>query len=252
MKTEIHINNFNVFADNKLILNNINLNIEARKISCIIGPSGGGKSTLIRSINRINDDYRDFKLNGDIVFQGKSIYDRYVDKADLRAKIGMVFQKPCVFPGSIKENVLFGIKQQKKLTKSEQQNIAEESLRTVSLWNEVKDRLNMKASLLSIGQQQRLCIARTISMKPQVILLDEPTSSLDPLSTKAIEQMMLNLKLDYTIVFVTHNINQAKRIADNLIFISNGQLIEYGETSQILMEPKDERTKLYLSEEIGK
>ncbi|WP_083932931.1 phosphate ABC transporter ATP-binding protein [Gillisia sp. CAL575] len=248
-KEIIEIKNFQVWINENHILDDIQLSIPKNEITCIIGPSGSGKSTLIRSINRINDDVTGLNTQGEIIFNGLSINEKDVDVAQLRTQIGMVFQKPCVFPKSIKENVLFGIQHLKKLSKLEKLQIAEENLKAVSLWKEVSHRLNDKAISLSIGQQQRLCIARTLAVKPEVILLDEPTSSLDPVSTRAIEDMMVKLKENYTIVFVTHNIQQAKRIADNLVFICDGKLIEQGPASIIFSCSSNPQTKAYLRDE---
>lgn len=245
----IQIKDFQVWIHENHILDNIQLIIPKNKITCIIGPSGSGKSTLIRSINRINDDVAGLNTQGEILFNGLSINRKELDVAQLRSQLGMVFQKPCVFPKSIIENVLFGIQHHKKLSKLEKLQIAEENLKAVSLWKEVSHRLNDKANSLSLGQQQRLCIARTLAVQPEVILLDEPTSSLDPLSTRAIEDMMVKLKEKYTIVFVTHNIKQAKRIADHLVFICDGKLIEQGTASDLFSCPRDSQTKAYLKDE---
>ena len=245
----IAISGFNVWINDVHILNNINLHIPNKKITCIIGPSGGGKSTLIRSINRINDEVPDMTIKGNIQFNGKPIYAPSIDVANLRTQIGMVFQKPCVFPKSIKENVLFGVQHLKKMDKHERLQLTEENLKAASLWKEVAHRLNDKASSLSLGQQQRLCIARTLAVKPKIILLDEPTSSLDPVSARAIENMMLELKEQYTIVFVTHNIQQAKRIADHLVFICEGKIIEQGAATKIFAKPSHPQTRAYLNDE---
>lgn len=245
----ITIESLQVWIKENHILNDITLNIPKNKITCIIGPSGSGKSSLIRSINRINDDIDGIITQGNINFNGNSILEKNTDVASLRTQIGMVFQKPCIFPMSIKENVLFGIQHLKKLDKLERLQIVEDHLKTASLWKEVSHRLNDKAISLSIGQQQRLCIARTLAVKPEVILLDEPTSSLDPLSTRAIEEMMVKLKESYTIVFVTHNIQQAKRIADNLIFICDGKVIEQGKASELFSCAKNSQTRAYLKDE---
>ncbi len=241
--------NFGVWIKDHHILDNIAVSIPKNEITCIIGPSGSGKSTLIRSINRINDEVAGINTQGEIHFNGKSVNEKNIDVAKLRSQIGMVFQKPCIFPKSIKENVLFGIQHLKKFSKLEKLQITEENLKAVSLWKEVAHRLNDKAISLSIGQQQRLCIARTLAIKPEVILLDEPTSSLDPVSTRAIEDMMVKLKKEYTIVFVTHNIQQAKRIADNLIFICDGKVIEQGKASELFSCAKNSQTKAYLKDE---
>ena len=248
-KAVIQTTDFNVWIKDQHILNDISIRIPKNQITCIIGPSGSGKSTLIRSLNRINDEVTGFSAKGTAALNDKNIYDPSVDTAKLRGEVGMVFQKPCVFPKSIKENVLFGIQHQKKLSKHEKLEIVEKNLKAASLWKEVSHRLNDKASSLSIGQQQRLSIARTLAVEPQVILLDEPTSSLDPVSTRAIEEMMVNLKNHYTIVFVTHNIRQAKRIADHLIFICEGTLIEQNEASTMFNNPKHDQTQAYLNDE---
>jgi phosphate transport system ATP-binding protein len=243
------VSNFHVWIKEAHILNNIQLNFPENKITCIVGPSGSGKSTLIRSLNRINDDVQGLTTKGKVLFEGQDIYDKCVDVAKLRSEVGMVFQKPCIFPKSISENVVFGVQQLKKLSKADKEQIVEESLKEVALWDEVSMRLNDKASALSIGQQQRLCIARTLALKPKVILLDEPTSSLDPVSTRAIEDMMLKLKEHYTLVFVTHNIQQAKRIADNLVFVCDGKVIEQGQASRMFYQPASPKTAAYLNTE---
>ncbi|RKS42830.1 phosphate transport system ATP-binding protein [Gillisia mitskevichiae] len=245
----IQIKDLQIWINESRILNNITLSIPKNEITCIIGPSGSGKSTLIRSINRINDEVPGISTQGEIIFNGLSINNKNIDLAQLRTQIGMVFQKPCVFPKSIKENVLFGIPHLKKISKLEKFQIAEENLKAVSLWKEVAHRLHDKAISLSLGQQQRLCIARTLAIKPEVILLDEPTSSLDPISARAIEDMMVRLKKKYTIIFVTHNLQQAKRIADNLVFICDGKLIEQGPASKMLSCPSNPETKAYVTDE---
>jgi len=245
----VTVSGFNVSIHKTNILKDINLQVPKNQITCIIGPSGSGKSTLIRSINRINDDLAGFEKEGEIHFQHTSIFKKNIDVANLRKDIGMVFQKPCVFPKSIAENVLFGIQHSKKLSKLEKAAIVEKKLKASALWDEVSHRLEDKGSSLSIGQQQRLCIARTLAMEPQLILLDEPTSSLDPVSSRAIEEMMLDLKKNYTIVFVTHNIQQAKRIADRIVFMCEGEIIEQGTAIEILTKAKDPKTRGYLIDE---
>ncbi len=243
------VTDLDVWINDTHILNNLQISFPEKKITCIVGPSGSGKSTLIRSLNRINDEVPGFRTQGTVALNGNSIFEKSVDVADLRSRVGMVFQKPCVFPKSISENVLFGIQHQKKLDKYEKLQIVEENLKVVSLWKEVSHRLNDPASSLSIGQQQRLCIARTLALKPEVILLDEPTSSLDPVSARAIEDMMLTLKEQYTLIFVTHNIGQAKRIADHLIFICDGKVIEQGNASAVFSCPTNSQTRAYLTDE---
>jgi len=248
-QSAININQLNVYFDDIQVLKDIQVDFLKNKINCIIGPSGSGKSTLIRSINRINDDVQGFKANGKVLFDNNNIYQENIDVTSLRTKIGMVFQKPCVFPTSIYNNVLFGIQHLKKLAKQEKNQLVEENLKAVSLWKEVAHRLHDKASSLSIGQQQRLCIARTLAVQPKVILLDEPTSSLDPISTQAIETLLLHLKEKYTLIFVTHNIQQANRIADQLIFMCEGKIIEQGAKEKLFSKPKQAQTKAYLNDE---
>ncbi|MCF6157844.1 MAG: phosphate ABC transporter ATP-binding protein [wastewater metagenome] len=251
--TVIEMNRFNVWYHDFHVLKDFHVRFQKQQIACIIGPSGSGKSTLIRSINRMNDDMDGFFYQGDILFHGHthtcSVYHTSTNANHLRARIGMVFQKPCVFPGSVYENVLFGVKYVKRHSKHEKQCIVEENLKAVSLWDEVSNRLQEKAAVLSIGQQQRLCLARTLAVKPEVILLDEPTSSLDPLSTLAIENLMLQLKKRYTIIFVTHNIAQARRIADFIVFMCDGKVIEQGTRKKLFSNPENQQTKEYLSDE---
>ena len=246
--TAIKISNLHVWFNDAHILQGIDTELIGHQINCIIGPSGSGKSTLIRSLNRMHDDVDGFKFDGAIHMDSKNISDETEDVAKLRTQIGMVFQKPCVFPKSIAENVLFGIQHQRKLSQHTKLQIVEENLKAAALWEEVKHRLHDTANSLSLGQQQRLCIARTLAVKPKVILFDEPTSSLDPVSTRAIEDLMLELKKDYTIVFVTHNIRQAQRIADQLMFMCNGKIIEQGPKDKLFYHSENEQTKQYLQE----
>lgn len=248
----VSVNNFNTWFFDSHILSDVSVNFQKNKINCIIGPSGSGKSTLIRCINRINDGIEGFDSKGIIHFENRNIFDKSIDVTNLRKEIGMVFQKPCVFPKSISCNVLFGIQHIKKLSKIKKRQIVEEYLRVVSLWEEVLHRLNDHASSLSIGQQQRLAIARTLAVEPKVILLDEPTSSIDPISTRAIENLMLQLKEKYTIIFVTHNIKQAKRIADYLVFLCDGKIIEQGSKEKLFTCPESDQTKTYLNSEYCK
>ena len=248
-KSVLKTSKLNVWIDNYHILNDIDLTVFKNEITCIVGPSGSGKSTLIRSFNRINDDISGINIQGSIHFNESDIYTCTKDTALLRSKIGMVFQKPCVFPMSISENVLFGIQHQRKLSKIEKLEIVEENLKAVSLWKEVSHRLDDAAGSLSIGQQQRLCIARALAIKPEIILLDEPTSSLDPVSTRFIEETILKLKERLSIVFVTHNIQQAERIADQLIFLCDGKIIEQGPVNKLFQNPDNQQTKDYLRNE---
>ena len=244
----IQVRQFNAWFDQIQVLKDINLKFNQHQINCIIGPSGSGKSTLIRSINRINDDISTFKHQGEILFKGNNIFAEQ-DVTTIRKQFGMVFQKPCVFPNSIRENVLFALQFNKTLSLQQRQALLEEKLKAVTLWNEVQQRLDSSATELSLGQQQRLCIARTLAVNPQVLLLDEPTSSLDPVSSRAIEDLMLQLKDRYTIIFVTHNILQAKRIADRLILICDGKVIEQGGKEQLFNNPAKQQTWDYLNNE---
>jgi len=245
----IEVIDYNVWFRDYHILNDICVSFIKNKINCIVGPSGSGKSTLIRGINRINDDAEEFTSKGLIQLNGQNIYAKELDITKLRTQIGMVFQKPCVFPKSIAQNVLFGIEHLRKLSKHEKLQIVEDNLKAASLWQEVSYRLNDKANSLSIGQQQRLCIARTLAVNPEVLLLDEPTASLDPVSTRAIDMLRLNLKKEYTIVFVTHDILQAKRISDYLVFMCNGQVLEHGHKEKLFNNADNEQTSKYLSDE---
>lgn len=237
-----------ICIDDSLILNDVNLNIYKNAINCIIGPSGAGKSTLIRSFNRINEEVDGLQTKGSIHFNDDEIHSAGINKTRLRTQIGMVFQKPAVFPKSIKENILLGIKHHKKLAKLDKAKLVEKHLKAASLWKEVSHRLDEKAHSLSAGQQQRLCLARTLAVEPKVLLMDEPTSSLDPISSKAIEDLMLSMKKDYTIVFVTHNIQQAKRIADYITFMCDGEVIESGTKDQMFNSPQDRQTRQYLTD----
>ena len=247
----IKFDNVNKVYPNGLhALKNINLDIESKKVTALIGPSGCGKSTFLRTLNRMNDLIEGVKINGQILIDGKDIYKEY-DEIDLRKKVGMVFQKPNPFPMSIYDNIAYGprihgIKDKKKLDE-----IVETSLRGAALFDEVKDRLKKSALGLSGGQQQRLCIARTIAVSPEIILMDEPTSALDPISTNKMEELMDQLKKQYTVVIVTHNMQQAGRIADKTAFFLSGEVIEYGKTEDIFYRPKDKRTEDYITGRFG-
>tara|TARA_R100000306_G_scaffold12141_2_gene14178 strand:+ start:2126 stop:2917 length:792 start_codon:yes stop_codon:yes gene_type:complete len=246
---DLTISNLSVWFTDVEVLKNISINFKRNKVNCIIGPSGSGKSTLLRSLNRINDDVHKIKTSGTIYFNNENILQKNQDVTKLRKNIGMVFQSPCVFPKSISENVTFGIQQHRKLSKAEKTSIVEQNLKRVSLWPEVHTRLHQSGNILSIGQQQRLCIARTLAVQPKIILMDEPTSSLDPLSTRAIENLMITLKETYTVILVTHDINQAKRVSDHVFFICNGELIEEGTKDHFFNAPQREETKEYLKDE---
>ncbi|MCC3869037.1 phosphate ABC transporter ATP-binding protein PstB [Terrisporobacter mayombei] len=247
---KLSVKDLDLFYGEKQALNKINIDIKPNKVTALIGPSGCGKSTFLRTLNRMNDLIEDVKIKGIVKVDGDDIYKNN-DVIKLRTKIGMVFQKPNLFPMSIYDNVAYGprvhgIKDRKTLDK-----IVEESLKGAAIWDEVKDRLKSPALGLSGGQQQRVCIARTIAMKPDVILMDEPTSALDPISTAKVEELIFELKKDYTIVIVTHNMQQAARISDETGFFLNGELIEYNNTKDIFTIPSDKRTEDYITGRFG-
>lgn len=235
----------------KKAIKDVNASILKNTVTAIMGPSGCGKSTLLRAINRMHDLYPDIKTTGEILLKGENIFD--MNPMRVRRLAGMVFQRPNPFPTmSIYDNVLAGYKLNNiRLSKSEKDEIVENSLKSVALWDEVKDSMTQKGSFLSGGQQQRLCIARAIALKPEILLMDEPTSALDPISTNRVEDLILELKQQYTIVIVTHNMSQAARISDNSMFMYLGELIEYGTTKQMFTKPKDKRTEDYLTGVFG-
>jgi len=232
-------------------LKSININIPEKEITALIGPSGCGKSTFLKTLNRMNDMIAGVKITGNVLFRGEDIFESGVNVTLLRKHIGMVFQKPNPFPMSIYDNVAYGPKVHGGYNKSEMNDLVEKSLRGAALWDEVKDRLKKSALALSGGQQQRLCIARALSVSPEVILMDEPTSALDPASTMRIEELMNSLKKDYTVVIVTHNMQQAARISDKTAFFLVGELIEMGETGDIFATPQDKRTEGYITGRFG-
>ena len=232
-------------------LDEVNLTVNEGEFTSIMGPSGCGKSSLLRCFNRMNDLVDDCVIDGEITLDGENIYDKSVDVADLRRRVGMVFQKPNPFPKSIYENVAYGLRIQGINRKRVLDEVVESSLKSAALWDEVKDRLKSHAFGLSGGQQQRLCIARTIAMEPDVILMDEPTSALDPIATHKIEELMEELKKDYTIVIVTHSMQQARRISDRTAFFLMGELVEHDETQAIFSAPQDDRTKGYVNGDFG-
>ncbi len=239
------------YSPEKKAIKDVNAGIREHTVTAIMGPSGCGKSTLLRAINRMHDLYPDIKTTGEILLKGENIFD--MNAMHVRRLAGMVFQRPNPFPTmSIYDNVLAGYKLNGVgLSKSEKDQIVENSLKSVALWDEVKDSMTQKGSFLSGGQQQRLCIARAIALKPEILLMDEPTSALDPISTNRIEDLILELKQQYTIVIVTHNMSQAARISDNSMFMYLGELIEYGTTKQMFTKPKDKRTEDYLTGVFG-
>lgn len=247
---EIQVRNLELFYGDNKALKNINLDIESKKVTALIGPSGCGKSTFLRTLNRMNDLIDNVKITGEITIGGKNIY-KDIDEIDLRKKVGMVFQKPNPFPMSIYDNVAYGPRLHGVKDKKTLDEIVEKSLMGAALWEEVKDRLKKSALGLSGGQQQRLCIARTIAVSPEIILMDEPTSALDPISTIKMEELMYELKKEYTVVIVTHNMQQAGRIADKTAFFLSGEVVEYGDTSDIFYKPKDKRTEDYITGRFG-
>ncbi len=247
---KIDVRNVELYYSQFKALKGVDMSIEANKITALIGPSGCGKSTLLKSINRMNDLVAGCKIEGQILLDGVDIYND-MDVNVLRKKVGMVFQKPNPFPLSIYDNIAYGIKTHSKLKKSELDDIVEKSLIDASIWDEVKDRLKKSALGLSGGQQQRLCIARALAIQPEVLLMDEPTSALDPISTGKIEELTLELKKNYTIVIVTHNMQQAARIADKTAFFLLGELVEYGDTSKIFDKPENQKTEDYITGRFG-
>src|ERR1700704_1377646 len=248
---KISIRNLNFYYGNSKALKAISLALYQDKVTAFIGPSGCGKSTLLRILNRMYDLYPHQRAEGDVQFDGEDILSPKQDLNLLRARIGMVFQKPTPFPMSIYENIAFGIRLYEKLPKSELDGRVETSLRRAALWDEVKDKLRANGLSLSGGQQQRLCIARTVAIKPEVILFDEPCSALDPISTAKIEELFDELKEDYTIAIVTHNMQQAARVSDNTAFMFLGELVEFGPTTKIFTTPSDRRTQDYITGRFG-
>lgn len=244
-----------IYYGNFRAVKNISLNIEPKKITSIIGPSGCGKSTLLRAFNRMNDLVATARVEGKILYHGKNLYDPDVDPVEVRRQIGMVFQKPNPFPKTIYENIAWGARING--FKGDMDELVEESLRGAALWDEVKDKLNQSGLSLSGGQQQRLCIARAIAIKPEIILMDEPASALDPIATRKIEELMFEMKKNYTILIVTHNMQQAARASDNTVFLMvdlddrAGVLVETGKTADIFTQPKDKRTQDYITGRFG-
>jgi phosphate transport system ATP-binding protein len=248
---KITIKNLNFYYGSFQGLKNINLDILERRITAFIGPSGCGKSTLLRTLNRMYDLYPGQRAVGDIVMNGKNILDKSQDLNLLRARVGMVFQKPTPFPMSIYDNIAFGVKLYESLSKAEMDERVEWALNKAAIWNEAKDKLKQSGLSLSGGQQQRLCIARAVAVKPEVVLLDEPTSALDPISTAKIEELLHELKEDYTIAIVTHNMQQAARVSDYTAYMYLGELVEYGVTDEIFIKPKKKETEDYITGRFG-
>lgn len=247
---KIQVRNLNLYYGDNQALKNINIDLEENKVTAFIGPSGCGKSTFLRTLNRMNDLIDSVKIDGEILVDGEDIY-KSKDVIALRTKVGMVFQKPNPFPMSIYDNIAYGPRLHGIKDKKTLDEIVEKSLKGAALWDEVKDRLKKSALGLSGGQQQRLCIARTIAVSPEIILMDEPTSALDPISTNKMEELMEELKKKYTVIIVTHNMQQAGRIADKTAFFLNGEIIEYGDTEDIFYKPRDKRTEDYITGRFG-
>ena len=248
---QITARNFNFYYGKFHALKNINLDIYKNRVTAFIGPSGCGKSTLLRTFNRMYELYPEQRAEGQLMMDGKNVLDGDVDLIDLRARVGMVFQKPTPFPMSIYENIAFGVSMHERLPRGLMQERVEWALRKGALWEEVKDKLNQSGMSLSGGQQQRLCIARCIAVKPEVILLDEPTSALDPISTARIEELITELKKDFTIVIVTHNMQQAARVSDYTAYMYLGDLVEVGPTDSIFIKPRNKATEDYITGRFG-
>jgi len=252
MKDEVVVSDLNAYFGNVRALTNINIAIKEKMATAIIGPSGCGKSTFIRCINRLHELVTNAKVSGKVLLGGSDIYSSEVDPIQIRRKVGMVFQRPNPFPAlSIYDNVAAGLKLNGIKTKDHIDDIVEQSLKMSTLWDEVKDKLNVSGVSLSGGQQQRLCIARALAVKPEIILFDEPCSALDPISTAKIEELIFKLKQNYTIIIVTHNMQQAARVSDDTAFFLMGELIEFGKTQDIFTAPKDKKTEAYITGRFG-
>ena len=249
--SKISVKDLDLYYGDFKALKNINIEIEPNEITAFIGPSGCGKSTLLRCLNRMNDLVEGCKIEGNVLLDGTDIYGKNVDVNLLRKKVGMVYQKPNPFPMSIYDNIAYGPRTHGIKNKAQLDEIVETSLKNAAIWDECKDRLKSSALGMSGGQQQRLCIARALACQPEVILMDEPTSALDPISTSKIEELVLELKKKYTVVIVTHNMQQAVRISDKTAFFLLGDLVEYGQTDQIFSVPKDKRTENYITGRFG-
>ena len=247
---KIEVSNLDLYYSDFKALKNINIKIPQNEITAFIGPSGCGKSTLLKSLNRMNDLVEGCRIDGQVLLDGEDIYGK-MDVNLLRKRVGMVFQKPNPFPMSIYDNIAYGPRTHGIRSKSKLDDIVEKSLRDAAIWEETKNRLKSNALGMSGGQQQRLCIARALAVQPEVLLMDEPTSALDPISTSKIEELAIELKKDYTIVMVTHNMQQAARISDKTAFFLLGQIIEFGETEQLFSMPKDKRTEDYITGRFG-
>ena len=251
METKISTSDLNLYYGNNHALKNINLDIYENQITAFIGPSGCGKSTYLKTLNRMNDLVPNVTINGKVLIDGEDIYDPKVDTTLLRKKVGMVFQQPNPFPMSIYDNIAYGPRTHGIHSRQKLDAIVEKSLRQAAIWDELKDRLKKSALGLSGGQQQRLCIARALAVEPEVILMDEPTSALDPISTAHIEELALELQKDYTIIMVTHNMQQATRISSKTAFFLLGEMVEYNDTEKLFSMPEDKRTEDYITGRFG-
>ncbi len=250
-ETTIQVKNLNTWFGSKHILKDISCYFEDNCVTGVMGPSGCGKSTLLRTINRLNDTVGNFSMTGQILIEGRNIYDPAADVYNLRKRVGMIFQRPNPFPMSVKDNLTFGPKLHGITEREELDEIVETTLKKAALWDEVRDSLDQPGTTLSGGQQQRLCIARALSVDPPVLLMDEPVSSLDPLSAAKIEDLIVELKKDYTIILVTHNVQQAFRVSDRAAFLYLGELVEFDKTSRIAEAPSDPRTEAFITGRIG-
>ncbi|MCP4365728.1 MAG: phosphate ABC transporter ATP-binding protein [Planctomycetes bacterium] len=248
---EVEAVELSVYYGSAIAVNKVNLPFYRNMITAIIGPSGCGKSTLIKSINRVGEISAPIKVEGKVLFKGKNVYDRDVDVVELRRRVGMVFQKPNPFPKSIYDNVAFGLRLHGRYSKKALGELVEKSLKQAALWDEVKDRIHKSALALSGGQQQRLCIARALAIGPEVILMDEPCSALDPIATAKIEELVLELKKQYTVIIVTHNMQQAARVSDYTGFMLMGELVEFGESSGLFTTPREKLTEDYITGRFG-
>lgn len=251
MQAKISTQSVNVYYGSNHVIKNVSLAIYPNEVVAFIGPSGCGKSTFLRLLNRMNDFIDSFKMDGTILIDNEDIYDKQINVELLRKKVGMVFQKPNPFPKSIYENVVFGLRIQGIKDKKYLDSVVEKTLKQVGIWDEVKDKLQQSALALSGGQQQRICIARTLAVEPSVVLMDEPTSALDPISTATIEELIYQLKKEYTIVIVTHNMQQAGRVSDKTAFFYIGELIECSDTKELFTNPKVELTQKYITGRFG-
>jgi len=244
----VHLEGFSAYYGNNCIVSDVNLKLPTKGVTSLIGPSGTGKSTILRWLNRINEEVENASFSGSVKVLGRDVVTGYPDVTELRRRVGMVFQQPCVFPCSIFENMLMGLRH-RKLSKTDARDIVEAGLKSASIWDEVHHRLEERADSLSLGQQQRLCLARTLVLKPDVLLLDEPTASIDPVSSREIEDLVIALGQDISVIMVTHNIGQAKRISDHVVFVCDGKIVEQGSRAEMFSTRSSEKTKTYITEE---